>query len=146
MNKKYTIISGITLLIIFLVGIGFYSFNKQNNETSTLGAESIVKNMSPDEFDQAIKSGEYKLIDVRTADEYNQGHLSNAFQIDFYQAQEFNKYLDSLDKNEKYLLYCRSGNRSGQALNIMKQKGFVNVSDLSGGISAWSAAGFPIEN
>ena len=107
--------------------------------------KAIFTHMTPTDFQKAIASGEYELIDIRTAEEYGAGHIAGAKQIDFYQTQEFNSYLDSLDKNKKYLVYCRSGNRSNQALNMMESKGFTNASDLAGGISAWTGANLPIE-
>lgn len=169
MNTKYLVVGGIALVSVFTIGIGLYTYGTRDQNSSTLGAKNTIdqvtqnndhnqvnsvalggennfSSMQAEEFKQALESGEYELIDVRTAEEFQAGHLANAFQIDFYQAKEFNRYLDSLDKNKKYLLYCRSGNRSGQALNIMKQKGFTNVSDLAGGYSAWTTTGFPIEN
>lgn len=84
-------------------------------------------------------------MDIRTADEYNAGHLRGAKQIDYYQTQQFSDYLDSLDKNAKYLIYCRTGHRSSLALKIMQEKDFTNLMDLSGGITAWTSKGLPTE-
>lgn len=96
------------------------------------------------EFKKMADSGEHKLLDIRTAEEYASGHLAGADQIDFYQTEKFNQYLQSLDKKASYLVYCRSGNRSGKAVEIMKSMGFANVSELSGGINAWTTAGLPL--
>lgn len=84
------------------------------------------------------------IIDVRTADEYSAGHLPAAVNSDYYNQAQFTQFLDSLDKNRYYLLYCRSGNRSRQARMLMAAKGFTRVSDLDGGIIAWQAANFPV--
>ena len=84
-KAKYIVVGAVALLIIFLGGIGLYTLADQDEATTTLGVESIISNMAPAEFDQAIKSGEYELIDVRTAEEFQAGHLANAFQVDFYQ-------------------------------------------------------------
>lgn len=110
-----------------------------------LGEEVLAEHVSPSGFKQALESGEYKLIDVRTEEEYKQGHVKNSTQKDYYKTQKFSDYLDSIDKNEKYLIYCRSGKRSSMALKIMKEKGFKNVSDLAGGYSAWATFGYPTE-
>lgn len=109
-----------------------------------VGEVQQIKSIPPTEFKQAVDSGEYKLIDIRTVQEYYEGHLANASQADFYQSVLFENYLDSLDKNDKYLIYCRTGNRTGEALEIMRAKGFKNVSDLDGGIVAWAQNGLPI--
>ncbi len=69
------------------------------------------------------------ILDVRTPDEYNQSHLKNAVLIDFYSA-DFSKKIAELDKNKIYKLYCRSGNRSGQATEYMKLMGFQKVENV----------------
>ena len=101
--------------------------------------------LQPADFQKALASGEYTLLDIRTIEEYNEGHLKDAIQKDFYLTDSFTQYLQSLDKNKKYLIYCRSGNRSGKALTQMKGMGFTNVADLEGGIGAWTAANLPLE-
>ncbi len=106
---------------------------------------SAISSLPPQQFHQELTTNNATLIDIRTIDEYKAGHLQGAEQIDYYQTHFFDDYLDSLDKNKKYLIYCRSGNRTGKALAIMKQKGFTNVSDLAGGYNAWVTAGLPIE-
>ena len=95
-------------------------------------------------FKAMADSGEYKIIDVRTEEEYAGGHLANAAQIDFYKTDVFKNYLGTLDKNAKYLIYCRSGNRSRNAMEVMRNKGFISVADLAGGITAWEAQGLPV--
>jgi rhodanese-related sulfurtransferase len=104
-----------------------------------------IRSLEPAQFQQAINSGKYTLIDVRTADEYSTGHIKSAIQNDYYQTQKFSDFLDSLDKKAKYLIYCRTGRRSANVLKLMQSKEFTNVADLAGGITAWSSAGFPIE-
>lgn len=147
MKHKY-LIFGFSAVGAFLLGVLIFSTcnpisNKcLPNEKATNVA--MAKNLNPVDFKSAIESGEYKLIDIRTSDEFNAGHIKGSVNTDFYKTQEFSNYLDGLDKNEKYLIYCRSGNRSGQALNIMRAKGFKNVSDLQGGINAWLANGFDV--
>jgi rhodanese-related sulfurtransferase len=144
MNSKYLFIGLTIITILAFAGIGIYMYSN-NDSPATLGAQAMTNHISPSDFKTAIDSGEYTLLDIRTAQEFSTGHIAGASQSDFYQSSAFSTYLDSLNKNKKYLIYCRSGNRSGQALSIMKEKGFTNVSDLSGGITAWYSAGLPIE-
>jgi len=80
------------------------------------------------------------LIDVRTAEEFASGHLQGATNLDL-RAVDFDSRLASLAKGSTYAVYCHSGNRSGQALERMSAAGFTHVADLSGGITAWTAAG-----
>jgi rhodanese-related sulfurtransferase len=77
------------------------------------------------------------IIDIRTKDEFNGYHISNAVNIDFY-SQHFTETLDALDRYNTYLIYCRSGHRSGtvteNALDLMLNLGFANVYNMRGGI------------
>lgn len=81
------------------------------------------------------------IIDVRTRGEYDAGHLAKAeYQYDVTTG-EFEAKINSLDKTKTYYLYCRSGNRSGKAASIMKERGFTNVYNI-GGYSELVSAGF----
>ena len=75
------------------------------------------------------------LVDVRTADECRGGTLSDAKNIDFMSSSFKDQFL-KLDKSKEYFLFCRSGNRSGQACNILSKEGY-KVYNLDGGIGAW---------
>lgn len=83
------------------------------------------------------------VLDVRTPEEFAEGHLEGAVLVDFY-AADFADQLAALDTDVPYLVYCRSGNRSGQALGVMEQLGFASAVDVDGGIVAWADAGLPV--
>jgi phage shock protein E len=83
------------------------------------------------------------VLDVRTSEEFTEGHLEGAMMIDFY-ADDFADQVAQLDPDTPYILYCRSGNRSGQTAAIMNQLGFTDVAEVDGGILAWSDAGLDI--
>ena len=91
---------------------------------------------------QANPAENLVILDVRTPEEFAEGHLDGAVMIDFYRA-DFADQLAELDPNAPYLLYCRSGNRSGQTTAIMEELGFSDVADIDGGILAWNQAGLP---
>lgn len=134
----------IALTAVIILGLTAYTCDPFNGKCfGQVMAEESIKSLAPVEFKAALETGEYTLIDIRTAGEYYEGHLANASQNDYYQTILFNSYLDTLDKNKKYLIYCRTGNRTGDTLNIMREKGFKNVADLNGGITAWVAMGLP---
>jgi len=84
---------------------------------------------------------DFIIIDVRTPDEYAGGHISGAINID-YNATTFKDDVEKLNKDDTYLVYCRTGVRSGMAQGIMKDAGFKNVTSLTGGITEWIAQGF----
>ena len=81
-----------------------------------------------------------KVLDVRTAEEFAEGHLEGATNIDF-QKSDFEEKLTSLEKSKTYLIHCRSGFRSGKSLAVFKKLGFQNIIHLDGGIKAWQEAG-----
>jgi len=77
------------------------------------------------------------ILDVRTENEVVDGIIAKAIHIDIYKGQEFIAAIEELDKDKNYYVYCRSGNRSGQACKIMVQLGFENAYNLEGGILQW---------
>ncbi len=83
------------------------------------------------------------VLDVRTPEEYAEGHLEGAVLVDFYD-EDFAQQLAALDPDVPYVVYCRSGNRSGQTLPIMAELGFTSATDIAGGILAWEGAGLPV--
>lgn len=99
--------------------------------------------MKAQQFRQQITTGQYQLLDVRTAGEYKQMHLANALQADWTKPEEFAERVKYLDKSRPILIYCASGGRSGLAGQWLVQQGFNKVDNLEGGIIAWNQAGFP---
>lgn len=86
---------------------------------------------------------EFVLLDIRTPAEVEAGHISGAATLDFYNAT-FRDDLAALDHDLTYLIYCRSGNRTGQAYSMMEGLGFEQVYDMGGGITQWIAADYPV--
>ena len=83
-----------------------------------------------------IQDSDYTLIDVRTQDEFDLGHIDGAINLDFY-SETFQNDVLSLPKNETIVLYCRTNNRSSKTANILKENGFKEISVLEGGITDW---------
>jgi rhodanese-related sulfurtransferase len=81
---------------------------------------------------------DFVILDVRTPGEFAQGHLENAVNIDYY-SKTFRDKLGELDRQKAYLVYCRTGNRSGRTLQIMKKQNFRKVYNMTGGIVQWNA-------
>ncbi len=97
-----------------------------------------------EKFDK-LRSEGYTIIDVRTQEEYGEGHIEGAVLINIY-APDFKEKISALDKNGKYLVYCRSGNRSNRAAIYMNETGIKEALNLIGGIIAWKKAGKPVVN
>lgn len=96
-----------------------------------------IKTVYADEFAQIIKSDSVILVDVRTADEYNAGHIDGARNIDVLKDDFNNIATTSLPKDKEIAVYCRSGKRSMKAANILAKDGF-KVINLKGGWLEWT--------
>ncbi|MGH1334709.1 MAG: rhodanese-like domain-containing protein [Aureispira sp.] len=96
------------------------------------------KNLKPKEFKAAMDTHQGSvLLDVRTPREVAESSIEGAIAIDFL-ARDFDQKVKGLDKEVAYYIYCRSGQRSGQACLTMAQLGFKQLSNLEGGILAWN--------
>jgi phage shock protein E len=83
------------------------------------------------------------VLDVRTPEEYADGHIHKAINIDL-NSPDFKDEINKLDKNLTYVVYCHSGARSNAARNIMEESGFKHVINMTGGITDWISEGFPV--
>lgn len=96
--------------------------------------ETILRNtMNPD----------FILIDIRTPEEFLSGHIEGAVNINYHD-NDFIEQLDKLDKDKIYLIYCRTGRRSSDAINIMKRLKFQEAYRILGDIVRWRAEGLPV--
>ena len=77
------------------------------------------------------------ILDVRTQEEMEEGHIPGAINIDIYKGQEFLDEVKKLDKSKSYYVYCRSGSRSAQACALMEQLEFDKAFNLVGGFIEW---------
>ena len=112
-------------------------------ESPTPGSGVTV--VSPEEAAATIDAApdDLVILDIRTPKEYAEGHIDGATLIDFYR-DDFAEQIAALDRDDPYVLYCRSGNRSQQARSLMAELGFTDVADVDGGIVGWQAAGLPV--
>ena len=83
-----------------------------------------------------IQDTDYILVDVRTIEEYESGHIQDAINFDFYSGS-FQKEILSLDKSSSIILYCRTQNRSTKTANYLKENGYKEITVLEGGITSW---------
>lgn len=97
-----------------------------------------MADLSQEEWAEQLQQDDNAFIlDVRTPEEVEDGYIPNATNIDIYLGQEFLDELEKLDKSKNYYVYCRSGNRSGQACALMENAGFANAYNLEGGFMDW---------
>jgi rhodanese-related sulfurtransferase len=95
--------------------------------------------LAPAAFEAKIATPNVQLIDVRTPQEFANGHLEKAKNINVNDA-EFKQKIALLDKSKPIAVYCGVGKRSDKAAKILTELGFKDITDLAGGITAWSAA------
>ena len=125
-------------IAVILIGVAAaylgVAYRKHADHFATVPASS---------FGAIIDTNAATLIDVRTPEEFAEGHIKGATLIN-YESPDFSEKIAKLNKNQHYLVYCRSGNRSSKAIAIMKQQGFTHITELKGGISAWTSANLPV--
>ncbi len=146
MNLKNFI--ALVLLVSLVIGV-VLAGGCTGTETITPTQETsaqIIEDVTPQEAFQMIQNNQnnpdFVIIDVRTRAEFEGGHIENATNIDFY-SEAFLDMLNNLDKNKTYLIYCRSGARSGSTLDIMAELNFKEVYNILGGMIQWESGEFP---
>lgn len=97
------------------------------------------------DFAKFIADEGVQLVDVRTPEEYTEGHIKDAKNINVFDTDFIEKAMKSLDTSKPVAVYCRSGKRSADAAQKLSEKGF-SVTNLKGGILAWKAKPLPISN
>ncbi len=115
---------------------------------STPGAvDQIIEDITPqaafDMIQEQEDNPDFAILDVRTPEEVADGYIEGAVNIDFYD-DDFGDRLDDLDKDKTYVIYCRSGGRSGSARDTMRELGFAEVYNVLGGMNDWRAEGLPV--
>lgn len=107
----------------------------------SFGNAQTVKTFAAADFEKKAASIKDKtILDVRTVEEYKEGHLSGATQIDYY-GTDFKNQVSKLDKSKPVFVYCKGGGRSSSSCEILKDLGFKEVYNLQGGITDWKKAG-----
>lgn len=108
-------------------------------------AVSAPKNISVDDAEKLLKSDSKVIVlDVRTADEFKDGHIPGAKNIDFF-SDDFAKQIAALDKSKTYIVHCAAGGRSAKACKVFEKEQLPSVYHLNEGFKAWEKAGKPIE-
>jgi rhodanese-related sulfurtransferase len=103
-----------------------------------------LKQVTSKEAAQMLKSDKnLVIIDVRTAEEFKDGHIKGAINIDIRQPDAFVK-IDKLNRNAKYVVHCRTNHRSQIAVDHMVQSGFKTIVQIMDGFIGWSQNGLPV--
>ena len=102
--------------------------------------KASVELITVEEMDSLLDLGKVQLIDVRTPNEYIDGHIEGAVNID-YMNENFEELISKVDKSKPVAVYCGRGGRSGKCAAFMKNAGFTKIYDLDGGITEWKFKG-----
>jgi len=121
--------------IILIFAVIFTLVSCENN------TEGVITEVSPEEMDLILDLEKVQLLDVRTAEEFDLGHIINAQNIDI-NSSSFDTDIELLDKEKPVVLYCKSGNRSAKCAKKMKEAGFKKIYDLKEGFSKWKHVDF----
>lgn len=127
-----TLIAGLMIMASALT-----AYAAQSLQTISAAESNVLIN-------QNKANPDFVVLDVRTPGEYAQGHLKQSQLMNFH-GEGFEEELGKLDKSKTYLIYCRSGGRSGMALKLMERLEFESVYNMGGGFNDWSRAEFPFE-
>lgn len=110
-----------------------------NDKTETTNGQVISERLDAKSFQSKLSEfPDAQLVDVRTPEEYNSGHIQNSLNLNVYDSN-FDKEISKLDKSKPVFVYCRSGGRSSSAASKLVDMGFSEIYDLQGGITAWNA-------
>jgi rhodanese-related sulfurtransferase len=108
----------------------------------TLVAAAVARNIAPADAFALVKARQnIYLLDVRTPQEYQQARIAGAHLIPIDQVMQ---RVGELPQDRPILVYCAVGSRSAQVFNFLARRGYAEVYNLDGGISAWAAKGYPL--
>lgn len=147
MIKSYMFIPFIALML-FMTSCNSQSAKAAKKvagtNTEVKAVTDFFENIGVEKFNGLIAANKKSLIDVRTPGEFADGHITGASNLNVLNAS-FASNIQKMDKSKTYLVYCRSGNRSGKAMQQMKNAGFTKIYNLAGGVKAWKSAGLKLE-
>ena len=128
------IVRAISTAIAMVLMVNMASCQSSNSGKT---ADATVQTINVTDFATKLKASTgAQLVDVRTPQEFAEGHLQNALNVN-YNANDFAEQIAKLDKTKAVYVYCRSGGRSGSAVRQMQEMGFTEIYNMDGGILSW---------
>ncbi len=141
-NKLYFFVSYLLMIILF----SFYFSSTSQGTTIPSGKNPLDSAVTASEANELIlrnkDNPDFVILDVRTPEEYNDGHIEGCLNID-YKSENFKSEISKLNQDKTYLVYCRSGRRSKAAQDVMVNFGFNSVLNLAGGFEEWKKESLP---
>lgn len=128
------------LAIICIIAVSCARVFTRGSATGNTNALTAFSNVGVDEFQALIADPNMQLLDVRTPEEFDEGHIAGATLVDVNDSSFVDRAVAILDKQRPVAVYCRSGRRSARAANLLVAQGYT-VTNLNGGVMAWQDAG-----
>lgn len=128
------------LAIICIIAVSCARVFTRGSATANTNALTAFSNVGVDEFQALIADPNMQLLDVRTPEEFDEGHIARATLVDVNDSSFVERAVAILDKQRPVAVYCRSGRRSARAANLLVAQGYT-VTNLNGGVMAWQDAG-----
>jgi len=135
MNRKKLLVLTLGIIIAVSAVMIYYTQIQLTSTTISYGDVTVEEAKSLIESDSSLI-----ILDVRTREEYDSGHIEGTILIP---VSELEDRLDEISKEEELLIYCRTGNRSSNSVNILKANGYTKIFHMNDGIIAWIQAGYP---
>lgn len=126
-------------IFLFIAIIALAVFSCKNNTSNQNAASLNYENLDVAGFKEKMDAGKVVILDVRTAEEFEEGHIKGAINFDVNKSSFTDKII-RMNEDIEYLVYCHSGRRSVKACNIMNNAGLKKLYNLEGGYVAWSKA------
>lgn len=143
MKTRYSAIFLFSVLLTFCFVLSCIA----QSANAPSGKTTVIKKLSPKEAYDLVQARKgtpnFVVLDVRTPEEFESGHVEGAININ-YHSETFVEELNKLDKNKSYLVYCRTGRRSGDTVGIMTRQGFGELYRIDGDISGWKSQNLPV--
>lgn len=140
----------IFVTVLFFVLLHCNSFAQKSAADLVKEAKKEIENLSPEKASEELTTGNVVLIDIREADELNQGTIAGAIHaprgmLEFYADPTLPYYKPEFNKEKRIILYCASSGRSALAVQTLQSMGYTNVAHIDGGLKAWKASGLPLQ-
>ncbi len=127
--------------LIFILALALAACSTASQKENSTDEAKVNEKLDVATFQTKLKaSPEAILVDVRTPEEFAEGNITGAQNIDF-NAPDFEQKISALDKNKTYFVYCKAGTRSAKAVSKMSALGFTSLYCLDGGYMAWKEKG-----
>jgi phage shock protein E len=142
-NRMAQLVMGVVAITLLAAGVFLMLTRGEDKAPENVESEANVEPqlITADEYNASMIDQEHLLVDVRTPEEYAAGHIPGAVNIPL---QSLSERMDEISGDQPVVLYCQSGNRSAQAVELLDAAGYTNLYDL-GGIRDWQAEGYPVE-